>query len=82
MWNRFSIILLFVPANLTEICQPLGIYFNAEFKVRLAQLRNERIANEFEGGRKRISLNEVSPLKLTTLWQGINCGFIKILLQQ
>ena len=42
------LVILFVPANLTEICQPVDIYFNAEFKVTLASLRNERIAGLFD----------------------------------
>ena len=53
-----NIILLFVPANLPEICQPLDIYFNAEFKVTLANLRNKRIAEEFEAWRQNKSLTD------------------------
>ena len=39
-----NIIVLFVPANLTEICQPLD-------KVKLANLRSERMAKAFEAWR-------------------------------
>lgn len=42
------IIILFVPANLTELCQPLDIYFNGEFKMVLANLRSTRIAELYE----------------------------------
>ena len=43
-----NIIVPFVPANLTELCQPLDIYFNAEFKMKSATIRNNRIAMMFE----------------------------------
>ena len=33
-----NIIIIFVPANITEIGQPLDIYFNAYFKMRLSRL--------------------------------------------
>ena len=49
------IIILFVPANLTDICQPLDIYFNAEFKVTLASLRNKRVADMFDSWRERVN---------------------------
>ena len=53
------LIILFVPANLTEICQPLDIYFNSEFKVKLASLRNERVAESFEKWRaERVNNDE------------------------
>ena len=39
------IIVLFIPANLTEICQPLDRYFNACLKRMLYQLRNEQNAD-------------------------------------
>lgn len=38
-WMRKTfvyIIVLFVPANMTEICQPLDVYFNAPLKTRMA----------------------------------------------
>jgi hypothetical protein len=41
-----NIIVLFVPANLTELCQPLDQYFNALLKMILARLRNARVVEE------------------------------------
>ena len=40
------IIVLYVPANLTEMLQALDVYFNAVFKTTLSHLRNKRDANE------------------------------------
>ena len=41
------IIVLYVPANLTEMLQALDVYFNAVFKTTLSHLRNKRVANEY-----------------------------------
>ena len=41
------IIVLFIPANLTEICQPLDLYFNAKFKMIYAWIRNKDNAIKF-----------------------------------
>ena len=42
-----NIVILFIPANLTKICQPLDIWFNAQFKVTYATIRNTRVAKLF-----------------------------------
>lgn len=42
-----QILLLFVPANLTELCQPLDIYFNARFKTILSRIAGENRVTEF-----------------------------------
>ena len=42
-----NIIILFIPANLTEICQPLDIYFNALFKTILNRLMSQHIVDEW-----------------------------------
>jgi len=47
------IIILFIPANLTEIAQPLDMYFNGQFKMFLAEIRNIRIAELFFTHKKR-----------------------------
>ena len=47
------IVLIFIPANLTELCQPLDIYFNARFKTLLTRLKNEYVTSEFWDHRKR-----------------------------
>jgi hypothetical protein len=38
------ILILFVPANTTELCQPLDVGFNFEFKRDVANARKEWIA--------------------------------------
>ena len=53
-----NVIVLFVPANLTETCQPLDVCFNSEFKVKLASLRNERVALSYEEWRNNRISNE------------------------
>lgn len=48
-WMKLTfphIIVLFIPANLTEICQPLDRYFNALMKVLLYALRNTQNAEQ------------------------------------
>ena len=49
VWMRITfpnIIVLFIPANLTEICQPLDRYFNALMKTILYTLRNTQNAEQ------------------------------------
>lgn len=41
-----NIIVIFVPANLTELGQPLDIFFNSMLKTKLYKLRNEQNAAE------------------------------------
>ena len=57
------IVLLHIPANLTEICQPLDIYFNSQFKVKLASLRNKRVAEQYDEWRKS---NKEDSFKVST----------------
>ena len=42
--NVPCILILFVPANMTELCQPLDVGFNFEFKRAVANARKEWIA--------------------------------------
>jgi hypothetical protein len=42
-----NLILLFIPANLTELCQPLDLYFNALFKTKLNRFMAEHVTGEW-----------------------------------
>ena len=66
--------ILFVPANLTEICQPLDIYFNAEFKTTLASLRNHRAAKLYETWSSEHE-NNTGQFRLTTEMKTTNQWF-------
>mmetsp|Transcript_14770 Transcript_14770/g.22095 ORF Transcript_14770/g.22095 Transcript_14770/m.22095 type:complete len:98 (+) Transcript_14770:240-533(+) len=46
--ERFpNILILFIPANLTEMCQPLDLYFIALFKTILNRLMAEHVTGEW-----------------------------------
>ena len=41
------LLVLFIPANLTELCQPLDIYFNATFKTKMSALMGTHRVEEY-----------------------------------